>query len=649
MTPQITRFVRFFVVGASGVVVNEGILILLTKMGFHYAVSSLFAIELSILNNFALNNAWTWSDRRAGTFGGRLVKYHLVAGFTSFCVNWTLLIFLTRFFGIDYKISNLIGIAAGMVLNFALNHKWTFRKHPAGADSIWQLPDWEELKQCVKVRGISPRWNMTIIVLLAMAIGLRVVAMAGMPLVPEEAYYWMYSQHPSLSYFDHPPMVAWVIWFGTQLFGDTEFGVRIGVALLMLASSGVMYVFSRMWFGREAALVAALLLQILPVYFGAGLIATMDPALIFFWLVCMAGVSVALRQRRAWGWYLAGFGLGGAILSKYTGIFLGLGALLAVVGHKPWRRHLRSVHPYAASLLAFAMFTPVLAWNGQHDWASFRFQFVNRFAGETISAASVASYALLQLAIATPLILLGLVWFYVRILKNRQRLLTPRLWLALCFSLPLLLVMSYKSLRYGIHLNWTLPAYLIVLPAVAQMSLAQWRCAGKKLGGFAFVWRRAALATVAVCLILNVAGLLYVLALQPQTGLIASLRPWRELAARVETVDRRLKAETGREPLVIGADKYRLASVLAFYRTLLESEVRASDFTTSEWILSGGEGLGYPYWARADKWIGCDCIVVDDQDDLGKYASRFKKFEVADEFHLNRKTYYIYIGRSLQD
>ena len=383
MTHQITRFARFFVVGASGVVVNEGILILLTRLlGFHYAIASLFAIELSILSNFALNNAWTWSDRRTGTLGERLVKYHLVAGFTAIIANWCLLIFLTGFFGIDYRVSNLFGIGAGMILNFVLNHKWTFRKHQAGGDSIWQLPDWEELKQLLMVRGISPRWNVTVIILLALALGLRVAAMVGAPLTPEEAYYWMYSQHPSLSYFDHPPMVAWTIWFGTQLFGNTEFGVRIGVELLMLASSGLMYVFSRMWFGREAALVAALLLQILPVYFGAGLIATMDPALMFFWLVCMVGTSVALLQNRAWGWYLAGFGLGGAILSKYTGIFLGLGALLAVVGHQPWRRHLRSVHPYAASLLAFVMFTPVLIWNDRHDWASFRFQFVNRFANE---------------------------------------------------------------------------------------------------------------------------------------------------------------------------------------------------------------------------------------------------------------------------
>src|SRR4030095_7472342 len=205
----------------------------------------------------------------------------------------------------------------------------------------------EWLKYCLNVRGISRRWTVVIVILLAAAVGLRVAAMAGMVLVPEEAYYWMYSQHPSLSYFDHPPMVAWLIGSGTQLFGNTEFGVRVGGALLMLAASAVMYVFGRIWFSRKAALLAALLLQTLPVYFGAGLIATMDSALVFFWLLGLVGLSVALRRQRAWGGCVPGVGLGGAMWSKYTGVFLGLGALLAVLGPPPWRRHLRSVHPYA--------------------------------------------------------------------------------------------------------------------------------------------------------------------------------------------------------------------------------------------------------------------------------------------------------------
>src|SRR5687768_4209656 len=88
--------------------------------------------------------------------------------------------------------------------------------------------------------------------LLLAAVLLRFVAMASVPLVPEEAYYWMYAQHPNLSYFDHPPMIAWVIGLGTAVFGNSEFGVRVIGCALMLAATWLMYWFGREWHGRPA-------------------------------------------------------------------------------------------------------------------------------------------------------------------------------------------------------------------------------------------------------------------------------------------------------------------------------------------------------------------------------------------------------------
>ena len=263
-----SRFARFFVVGVSGVGVNMGTLILLTEaFGIRYAVSSLFAIELSILSNFALNNAWTWADRRTAPIWQRILKYHAVAGFTAVSVNWCLLVLLTSQFGVDYRISNALGIAAGMMLNFIFNHVWTFRARTAGSAGDWSqgLWGWAWAGGGFNLRGIPSRWREAVLYLLGAVLVLRIVTMGWMTLLPEEAYYWMYSQHPSLSYYDHPPMVAWLIGLGTQLFGNTEFGVRIGIALLMMASSAMMYAFGRIWFGREAALVGALLLQVLPI------------------------------------------------------------------------------------------------------------------------------------------------------------------------------------------------------------------------------------------------------------------------------------------------------------------------------------------------------------------------------------------------
>jgi dolichol-phosphate mannosyltransferase len=123
------RILKFSVVGAAGVLINMGLLYLLTEF-FHivYIISSIFAIELSIICNFLLNDIWTWSERKKKRFSRRFIQYHISAGITAFLANWLLLIFLTEVVGIYYLISNLSGIGVGMLSNFILNDLWTFRQ-----------------------------------------------------------------------------------------------------------------------------------------------------------------------------------------------------------------------------------------------------------------------------------------------------------------------------------------------------------------------------------------------------------------------------------------------------------------------------------------------------------------------------------------
>ena len=73
--------------------------------------------------------------------------------------------------------------------------------------------------------------------LVALLLVLRGVMAALLPLSADEAYYWLWSKHLAAGYFDHPPMIAWLIRAGTLLFGDTPLGVRLmGVVLSLPAS-----------------------------------------------------------------------------------------------------------------------------------------------------------------------------------------------------------------------------------------------------------------------------------------------------------------------------------------------------------------------------------------------------------------------------
>lgn len=122
------KMLKFAIVGGSGVVVNMGVLYLLTHYAkINYKISSVFAIELSIITNFLLNNYWTWKHQQEKNFWLKMMQYHISVGFTAILANWLLLVFLTEVVGIYYMISNLIGIAVGMMLNFVVNDLWTFR------------------------------------------------------------------------------------------------------------------------------------------------------------------------------------------------------------------------------------------------------------------------------------------------------------------------------------------------------------------------------------------------------------------------------------------------------------------------------------------------------------------------------------------
>ncbi len=123
------RIFKFAVVGLSGLLVNMGLLYFFTEyLRLIYWISSIIAIEISIISNFFLNDWWTWKDREKKKFIYRFTQYHISVGITAVVANWLLLVILTEVFHIYYLLSNLIGIMVGTLANFILNDVWTFGK-----------------------------------------------------------------------------------------------------------------------------------------------------------------------------------------------------------------------------------------------------------------------------------------------------------------------------------------------------------------------------------------------------------------------------------------------------------------------------------------------------------------------------------------
>ncbi len=264
-----------------------------------------------------------------------------------------------------------------------------------------------------KPGGEARRHLIIAALVIAAMTALRIVYASVLELRTDEAYYWTWSKESALSFLDHPPGIAWLIRFGTAIFGDTNLGVRFGGIVGMLVTQLLLADIVRRATRDARAIVFALLMPEAALYYGllmskvAPDVAMIPVSVAMFWSL------VRLTQTGDGRWWLAaGLFAGLSLLSKFTAIMF-LPAVIAFVLVPDWRwRWLRSPYPYLAVLIAVAVFSPVLIWNAQHDWASFRFQGVRATADYDFSWRTVGDYVGLQFGLVgfvmLPVVLSGL-------------------------------------------------------------------------------------------------------------------------------------------------------------------------------------------------------------------------------------------------
>jgi 4-amino-4-deoxy-L-arabinose transferase-like glycosyltransferase len=244
------------------------------------------------------------------------------------------------------------------------------------------------------------------IALVAVLTAMRAIYAGVIELRTDEAYYWTWSKESVLSFLDHPPMIAWFIRFGTAIFGDSNFGVRFAGLVAMLVTQLLLADIVRRVTHDIRAVLLAVLMSEAAIYTGL-LMAKVAPdvALIPF-AVAMVWALVRLVESDDARWWLAAGAFGGlAALSKFTAVML-VPAVLAFMLIPDWRRRwLRSPYPWAAGAIAVALFSPVLIWNAEHDWVSFRFQSVRAVATHELSLRTVGDFVGLQFFLVGPILL----------------------------------------------------------------------------------------------------------------------------------------------------------------------------------------------------------------------------------------------------
>ncbi len=448
----------------------------------------------------------------------------------------------------------------------------------------------------------APRWRNAAVALIVYAFVLRLVYAGSVEMMPEETYYWNYSRHLSIGYLDHPPMVAWLIRFGTAVFGQNEFGVRAGALLCGAITSIFVYKLTRNLFGAATALAALLLVQALPYFFLCGLLMTPDAPLAAAWAASLYFLERALIGNQSRAWWYAGICLGMGMISKYSIALLGPVAAAFMLWDPQSRRWWTRAEPYVGVLLALIIFSPVIIWNAQHEWASFAFQTARRLAETPQFALHKLIGSVIVLITPTGLlaVIAALLGHYggnaPADAARRRRLLN------LAILIPIA-VFAVFSLRHEVKLDWTGAPWTAALPVMA------WVMVNPDLGRFAARIRAAWMPTIVVMLMIYGAGLHYLVLGLPGVGYDKHIEAipvgWRDLSAHVVATANRFGKETGTEPLIVGMDRYAIASEIAFY-----GGAHSAGLQTANSHLFGGMGLMYGLWLPPPSLDGRNLLLV---------------------------------------
>lgn len=417
--------------------------------------------------------------------------------------------------------------------------------------------------------AFDPRWQRAAFWFLAITTLLRLCQLSTMELAPDEAYYWDWSRHPALGYYDQGPLIAYLIRATTALFGVNEFGVRIGVLLSSLGTLICAYLLAKRCFSPMAGFLTVFLLGLTPLMEVGSIIATYDPPLVFFWALTVVFLERALfgpgeapegtRQRVYW--IYAGISTGLGFLSKHTMLLI-LPCLIGFLLFSPPSRFwLRRKEPYLALLITLLLYSGVFWWNAHHHWWTFGHLLFLTHKSSSGPLRRLGDFLGSQLLLIGPLLFCGLFLGRAAVKPGERRSLFL-FWMGWpVFGFFCLL--AFKSRVQG---NWA--AFAWITPAILWAGLLASRASASRAGARVVLRQTAAVGATGLLLtLLMVApGLRYRIGihLPPDQDLSNQTSGWHQLADRVQQI-RTQMSEGGRRPVFLTGNGYQYCALLAFY------------------------------------------------------------------------------------
>lgn len=279
-------------------------------------------------------------------------------------------------------------------------------------------------------------------------------------LTDTEAYYLVWSRFGALSYYDHPPLVAWMARLTT--FGSTAaFAARLGPVLCSVAFGWLLYRLAARLFSDRAAFIAVAIVSLVPAYYFTGFLLNPEVILAPLWVLFLLLLDDLQHKDEAWRPAVLGLVIGVGFLAKYTAILAVPVTLLVVIASPKTRRWLWRPSFYYGGLMALLVVLPVLWWNHTRHWPSLALHLVERVgkADPVTLGAHVVRVAVGQLLLFHPLVLPGFI--VVLALTLRRALKDSRYLLLAAASTLVLLVFLVIMVRVSdAEPHWTMVGYM---------------------------------------------------------------------------------------------------------------------------------------------------------------------------------------------
>ena len=520
---------RFIAVGISGVLIDALFFNFFLSQDWGISRSHITSFLIAACSNYFLNSIWSFQFRHRSlkSWLSRAIKYVYI-GTIALILRGGVLACLTALLNISPTLAIYPAIVAAAAINYF------------GA-AFLVFPSTDK-------RDLSINWRVVAVAITTFMVTLRFLYLGTTDLLPDEAYYWNYKEFLDFGYLDHPPLIAWIIWLGTGLFGDNEFGVRIIIFIFSIGTLFFIYKLTSLLFDRTSAYIAIFLVSILPFTAASGYLATTDGLLVFFWSTSLYFLARAFIEKSSSSWIGVGVCVGLGLLSKYTMALLPLSIFVYMLANKNAYKWWARPWPYLSGLLALLIFLPVLYWNSINEWTSFLFQTSRRLDRETAFSVHYLILHALILLSPTGLLLVALAFKNLKpLIENKTKTAIDQrnysIFFIVCTFVPLG-VFIYFSLSHYPRFHWTTPAWLAAIPLISYyLSPTSTIINNKKL-----ITKVTTYTAAVLCLFYGI--MLHYAALGLPINIQSKYTShyfWREATKQVHALEKEIEKNTGQQ------------------------------------------------------------------------------------------------------